>query len=84
MTETATLANAPSATPAATTPRRDNRAASRRLRAELDARPPDASISELGRELRAIRQRYLDNGGTLLSDKETEKLVRLYRFGIEE
>ena len=57
---------------------------SRRLLAEIDARPKDAPISELGKSLAAIRQRYLDNGGTLLSNEETDKLVQLYRFGIGE
>ena len=57
---------------------------SRALLAELRARPKDAPVSELGKSLAAIRQRYLDNGGTLLSNEETEKLVQLYRFGIGE
>ena len=63
---------------------RDNIADSRALLAELRARPKDAPISELGKSLAAIRQRYLDNGGTLLTDEETDKLVQLYRFGIGE
>ena len=57
---------------------------SRRLLAEINARPKDAPVSELGKSLAAIRQRYLDNGGTLLSNEETDKLVQLYRFGIGE
>ena len=58
---------------------------SRRLLAELAARPKDAPISELGRELRAIKQRYIDEGGTFItSDEEFEREVRLRRFGIED
>lgn len=58
---------------------------SRRLLAELAARPKDAPISELGRELRAIKQRYIDEGGTFItSDEEFEREVRFRRFGIED
>ncbi len=58
---------------------------SRRLLAEIDARPKDAPISELGRELRAIKQRYIDEGGTFItSDEEFEREVRFRRFGIED
>ena len=71
--------------PPAPAPYRDNIADSRRLIAELDARPKDAPISELGRELRAIKQRYIDEGGTFItSDEEFEREVRLRRFGIED
>ena len=57
---------------------------SRALLAELDARPKDAPISELGRELRAIKQRYIDEGGSFItSDEEFEREVRFRRFGIE-
>ena len=85
MTETATLANAPSATPAATTPRRDNRAASRRLCAELDAIAPHAPISELGRRLECLRKEYIAAGGQMLgTEEEFRREVRRYRFGIDE
>ena len=57
---------------------------SRRLRAELDARPADAPVSELGRELEAIRQKYIEEGGTFLSGEELEREIRRYRFGIDE
>lgn len=58
---------------------------SRRLRAELDARPADAPISELGRELEAIRQKYIEEGGTFItSEEEFERELRRYRFGIDE
>ena len=71
------------ATPA--TPYRDNIADSRALIAELKARPPDAPVSELGRSLAAIRQRYIDNGGTFVkNEEEFQRLVRSYRFGIDE
>ena len=58
---------------------------SRRLLAELNARPKDAPISELGKSLAAIRQRYIDNGGQMIhSEEELERVVRSYRFGIDE
>ena len=58
---------------------------SRRLLAESAARPPDAPVSALGRELEAIRQKYIDEGGELItSDEEFEREVRRYRFGIED
>ena len=58
---------------------------SRRLLAEIAARPPDAPVSALGRELEAIRQKYIDEGGALItSDEEFEREVRRYRFGIED
>lgn len=70
---------------AAPLPYRDNIADSRKLIAELDARPKDAPISELGRELRAIKQKYIENGGTFItSDEEFERVVRQYRYGIED
>lgn len=57
---------------------------SRALIAELAARPKDAPISELGREMEAIRQRYIDEGGELFSGEDFEREVRRYRFGIED
>ena len=58
---------------------------SRRLLAEIAARPEDAPISELGKSLAAIRQRYIDNGGQMIhSEEELERVVRSYRFGIDE
>ncbi|MBQ1657153.1 MAG: hypothetical protein II058_01500 [Rhodocyclaceae bacterium] len=58
---------------------------SRRLVEELKARPKDAPISELGKSLAAIRQRYIDNGGQMIhSEEELERVVRSYRFGIDE
>ncbi|MBQ7625534.1 MAG: hypothetical protein IJS87_00525 [Rhodocyclaceae bacterium] len=58
---------------------------SRRLVEELKARPKDAPISELGKSLAAIRQRYIDNGGTFAeSEEDFQRLVRSYRFGIDE
>ena len=57
----------------------------RQLIAELDARPKDAPISELGHELRAIKQKYIENGGTFItSDEEFERVVRQYRYGLED
>ena len=47
-------------------------------------RPPDAPISELGRELEAIRQKYIEEGGTFLSSKAFEREVRSRRFGIDK
>ena len=48
-------------------------------------RPKDAPISELGKSLAAIRQRYIDNGGTFAeSEEDFQRLVRSYRFGIDE
>ena len=64
---------------------RDNIADSRALLAELRARPKDAPVSELGKSLAAIRQRYIDNGGKMIhSEEELERVVRSYRFGIDE
>ena len=58
---------------------------SRRLLEELKARPKDAPISELGKSLAAIRQRYIDNGGTFAETEEDfQRQVRSYRFGIDE
>ena len=57
---------------------------SRRLLAEIAARPPDAPVSALGRELEAIRQKYIDGGGELLSGEDFDREVRRYRFGIED
>ena len=58
---------------------------SRRLLEELKARPKDAPISELGKSLAAIRQRYIDNGGQMIhSEEELERVVRSYRFGVDE
>ena len=58
---------------------------SRRLLAEIAARPKDAPVSELGKSLAAIRQRYIDNGGQMIrSEEELERVVRSYRFGIDE
>ena len=69
----------------AATPRRDNIADSRRLLAEIAACPKDAPISDLGKSLAAIRQRYIDNGGQMIrTEEELERVVRSYRFGIEE
>lgn len=58
--------------------------ASHRLCAELDSRPPDAPVSDLGRELEAIRQKYIEEGGTFLSGEAFDREVRSYRFGIDE
>ncbi len=70
----------------ATTPAyRDNIAASRALLAELRARPKDAPVSELGKSLAAIRQRYIEGGGTFAETEEDfQRQVRSYRFGIDE
>ena len=58
---------------------------SRRLIAEIKARPKDAPISDLGRELNAIRQKYIEEGGTFVkNEEEFQRLVRSYRFGIED
>ena len=58
---------------------------SRRLLAELDARPPDAPVSEIGRILEELRRKHREEGGTFItSDEEFEREVRLYRFGIED
>ena len=58
---------------------------SRRLLEELKARPKDAPISELGKSLAAIRQRYIDNGGTFAeSEEDFQRLVHSYRFGVDE
>ena len=58
---------------------------SRRLLAELDARPKDAPISEIGRILHELRRKHREEGGTFItSDEEFEREVRRYRFGIED
>ena len=57
---------------------------SRRQRAALAARSPDAPISERGRELEAIRQKYIEEGGTFLSGKAFEREARSRRFGIDK
>ena len=71
--------------PPAPAPYRDNIADSRRLIAELDARPKDAPISEIGRILHELRRKHKEEGGTFItSDEEFEREVRRYRFGIED
>lgn len=71
--------------PAPAMPLRDNIADSRRLIAELNARPKNAPISALGRELEAIRQKYIEEGGKFVeSEEEFQRMVRSYRFGIED
>ena len=58
---------------------------SRRLLAEIDARPKDAPISEIGRILHELRRKHKEEGGTFItSDEEFEREVRRYRFGIED
>ena len=57
---------------------------SRRLLEEIAARPKDAPVSDLGREMEAIRQKYIDEGGELLSGEDFDREVRRYRFGIED
>lgn len=70
---------------AAPLPYRDNIADSRKLIAELDARPKDAPISELGRRLEELRRKHAEEGGTFISsDEEFERVVRQYRYGIED
>ena len=92
MTATATAPRARSAhntrrkeTPATPVPLRDNIADSRKLLAELAARPPDAPIAEIGRILHELRRKHKEEGGTIItSDEEFEREVRRYRFGIED
>ena len=58
---------------------------SRALIAELAARPPDAPVSAIGRELEELRRKHREEGGTFItSDEEFEREVRHYRFGIED
>ncbi|MBQ6655810.1 MAG: hypothetical protein IJM64_00835 [Ottowia sp.] len=76
---------APAAPAPAPAPLRDNIADSRKLIAELDARPPDAPISEIGRILHELRRKHKEEGGTFItSDEEFEREVRRYRYGIED
>ncbi len=74
--------------PAASTtpmPYRDNIADSRKLIAELNARPPDAPVSAIGRRLEELRRKHAEEGGTFItSDEEFEREVRRYRYGIED
>ena len=85
MTEATLLPDAAHEAETPATPRRDNRAASRRLCAELDAIAPHAPISELGRRLECLRKEYIAAGGQMLgTEEEFRREVRRYRFGIDE